>query len=78
QSQGFQNGAIYWTASTGAQISPNGPIRNAWAAQGWETGLLGYPTTGVFSIGGQSTAQNFQGGRIDWSPTTGAKITSGR
>ncbi|MHA7300494.1 GH25 family lysozyme, partial [Pseudarthrobacter sp. MDT1-22] len=39
-SQGYENGAIYWTASTGAHISA-GVIRDAWAAQGWETGPLG-------------------------------------
>jgi len=76
QSQGFQNGAIYWTASTGAQISPEGPIRNAWASQGWENGPLGYPTSGVYSTGGGATAQNFQGGRIDWTSTTGARIST--
>ncbi|MEV7540694.1 LGFP repeat-containing protein, partial [Pseudarthrobacter oxydans] len=62
--------------STGAQISPEGPIRNAWASQGWENGPLGYPTTGVYSTGGGATAQNFQAGRIDWNSTTGARISS--
>ncbi|WP_400158712.1 GH25 family lysozyme [Arthrobacter sp. BPSS-3] len=75
QSQGYQNGAIYWTSTTGAQLSPNGPIRNAWAAQGWETGPLGYPTSGQYPTANGNTAQNFQGGRIDSSPTTGTKTT---
>jgi GH25 family lysozyme M1 (1,4-beta-N-acetylmuramidase) len=76
KSQGYENGAIYWTATTGAQLSPNGPIRSAWGSQGWESGPLGYPTTGVFSTVGGATAQNFQGGRIDWSPTGGTKINN--
>ncbi|WP_344000316.1 GH25 family lysozyme [Pseudarthrobacter sulfonivorans] len=76
KSQGYENGAIYWTAATGAQLSPNGPIRSAWASQGWESGPLGYPTTGVFSTVGGGNAQSFQGGRIDWSPTGGTRITN--
>ncbi|WP_224047027.1 M43 family zinc metalloprotease [Arthrobacter sp. NicSoilB4] len=78
KSQGYQNGAIYWTTTTGAQLSPNGPIRNAWGAQGWESGPLGYPTTGVYSTGNGNLAQNFQGGRIDWSSTAGVKTTLSR
>ncbi|WP_426938592.1 GH25 family lysozyme [Pseudarthrobacter sp. S3] len=76
KSQGYENGAIYWTATTGAQLSPNGPIRSAWAAQAWESGPLGYPTTGVYSTVGGGNAQNFQGGRIDWSPTSGTRISN--
>ena len=75
KSQGYENGAIYWTAATGAHISA-GAIRDAWAAQGWESGPLGYPTTGVFSTVGGGNAQSFQGGRIDWSPTGGTRITN--
>jgi hypothetical protein len=38
----FQGGSIYWTARNGAAMV-RGAIRHAWAAQGWETGPLGYP-----------------------------------
>jgi LGFP repeat len=38
----FQGGSIYWTPALGA-VMIRGAIRNRWAAQGWETGPLGYP-----------------------------------
>ncbi len=38
----FQNGSIYWTPGTGPMMV-RGPIRDLWAAQGWERGPLGYP-----------------------------------
>ncbi|MEV7999346.1 GH25 family lysozyme, partial [Pseudarthrobacter oxydans] len=74
-SQGFQNGAIYWTASTGAQISPEGPIRNAWASQGWENGPLGYPTTAVRTAANGAQSQGYQKGAIYWTASTGAQIS---
>lgn len=36
--------SVYWSKETGAH-SVQGEIRKSWAAQGWETGALGYPTT---------------------------------
>ena len=77
QSQGYQNGAIYWTATTGARIS-SGPIRAAWGAQGWENGPLGYPVTDEYPAAGGDVAQDYQGGRIEWSSTNGARIFSPR
>ncbi len=74
----FQNGAILWSPSTGAHISM-GVIRTAWAAQGYERGYLGYPTSDIVSglING-GTYQSFQNrGAIIWSPTTGAQISFG-
>ncbi len=41
---GTLQSSIYWTASTGAH-PVYGRIRVKWAALGWETGPLGYPTT---------------------------------
>jgi hypothetical protein len=38
----FQRGSIYWTANTGP-MSVRPPVRDGWAAQGWETGPFGYP-----------------------------------
>ena len=74
--QAFQNGSIYWTADTGARAS-YGPIRAAWAAQGFEGGKLGYPTTDVLSYPGGGLAQVYQGGSIYWTAATGAHATSG-
>ncbi|WP_077490083.1 GH25 family lysozyme [Sinomonas mesophila] len=74
--QNFQRGAIVWSPASGAQISPNGPIRDAWKASGFETGVLAYPTSGVVTglVNGGSY-QNFQRGAIIWSPATGAQTS---
>ena len=74
--QNFQNGAIIWSSASGPQVSPNGPIRSAWQSSGFETGPLGYPTTGV--VGGLVNGgnyENFQNGAIIWSPTSGAQLS---
>ena len=75
QSQGYENGAIYWTATTGARISA-GAIRAAWGAQGWENGPLGYPVTDEYPSADGDVAQDYQGGRIEWSSGKGARIIS--
>ncbi|MGZ2393058.1 polysaccharide deacetylase family protein, partial [Pseudarthrobacter sp. PvP022] len=75
--QNYPGGVIHWSAATGARIT-KGAIDAAWAAQGWENGGLGYPTSN--EIGGLKDGgvyQNFQGGVIHWSPATGARITKG-
>jgi uncharacterized protein with LGFP repeats/GH25 family lysozyme M1 (1,4-beta-N-acetylmuramidase) len=74
--QNFQGGAIIWSPATGAQLSPTGPIRTAWAANRYETGTLAYPTGPVTCglING-GCYQNFQGGAIIWSPATGAQLS---
>ncbi|MFF2675125.1 LGFP repeat-containing protein, partial [Arthrobacter koreensis] len=74
--QNYQNGAILWSKTTGAQISANGPIREAWRKTGYETGALGYPT-GPETCGLRDGGcyQNYQNGAILWSKTTGAQIS---
>ncbi|MCW2508529.1 MAG: hypothetical protein JWP68_1677, partial [Modestobacter sp.] len=65
----FQGGSIYWSPSTGAQAVA-GAIRDAWAAQGWESGSWGYPT-GYAQQSGSTVTQRFQGGTATWNTTTG-------
>jgi hypothetical protein len=73
--QAFQNGRIYWSPSTGAHWLW-GSILKAWEAQRSENGHLGYPTSDErYARGGSWTA--FQGGRIYWSPATGAQWIRG-
>jgi len=75
--QSFLGGRIHWSRATGAHITRGG-ILAAWAASGYERGVLGYPTsdeTGGLKDGG--SYQTFQGGIIHWSPATGARITRG-
>gem|GEM_PF-1136750 len=75
--QAFQGGTIYWTAGTGAHATA-GPVRAAWAAQGFETGKLGYPTTDETASVNGGVSQGFQGGAIYWTPTTGAHASVGK
>ncbi|NLE80015.1 MAG: hypothetical protein GX610_10620, partial [Rhodococcus sp.] len=62
----FQNGPIYWSAASGAH-----PVVNhffaAWARQGYEGGILGYPTTDeIVNPDGIGRRQEFQGAAIYW------------
>ncbi|SDO35355.1 LGFP repeat-containing protein, partial [Klenkia soli] len=68
--QVFQGGRIYSTATTGAH-AVSGPIQQAWIAQGWEAGSLGYPTGDARPVQ-DGTAQDFQGGTLTWNTTTGS------
>ncbi|MBP1135999.1 peptidoglycan/xylan/chitin deacetylase (PgdA/CDA1 family) [Arthrobacter sp. PvP023] len=72
--QVFQGGQIHWSAATGAH-GTKGAIGAAWAAQGWENGLLGYPTSDEYIASGGVAAQNYQGGQVTWSPARGISIT---
>lgn len=70
--QNYEGGAVIWSSTTGAHES-FGPIRQAWASTGFETGKLGYPTSEVYSVT-NGTEQDFQGGKIVYSNGT-ATIT---
>ncbi|MCO4263776.1 lysozyme M1 [Pseudarthrobacter sp. MDT3-26] len=73
--QNFEKGTIMWSAASGAHPMVPGPIQQAWAGQGFENGTLGYPTAPqTCTTDGQSCAQTFQSGRIEWTALGGAKI----
>ncbi len=73
----FQAGSIFWTAGTGAH-EVRGAIRDRWAATGWESGPLGFPTTGQLTTpNGVGRVNHFQGGSIFWTPGTGAQDVRG-
>jgi uncharacterized protein with LGFP repeats/L,D-peptidoglycan transpeptidase YkuD (ErfK/YbiS/YcfS/YnhG family) len=61
--QNFQKGALISSPATGIHLSI-GATRNAWAATGFESGKLGYPTTDNYVAADGSTVQDYQGGRI--------------
>ncbi|WP_176451753.1 CHAP domain-containing protein [Enemella dayhoffiae] len=70
--RGYQNGAIYWSAGSGAHFI-RGAISDRWGQLRWEAGRLGYPTSDEFcGLRDGGCGQAFQGGMIYWSPTTGA------
>jgi uncharacterized protein with LGFP repeats len=71
--QMYEGGGIVWSPTTGAHLS-KGAIRTAWAGTGFENGPLGYPTSSEYAGSNGTVVQNFQGGRITWSPTSGIQI----
>ncbi|WP_144008724.1 septal ring lytic transglycosylase RlpA family protein [Enemella evansiae] len=68
--QRLQGGMIYWSPPSGSH-PVRGAILAGYAAQGWEAGRLGYPTSSEFGTGGTIT-QNFQGDKLVYNPATGS------
>lgn len=71
--QGFENGAITFTDSSGA-VYVEGPIRDFYNANGGLTGVLGWPAGAPACPTATSCSQEFQGGFVDWTATTGAVL----
>ena len=73
----FERGSIYWSPASGAhQIG--GAIRDRWAALGWESGVLGFPTTNELPTpDGVGRANGFQRGSVYWTARTGAHQIGG-
>lgn len=63
----YENGAIYWSPDSGTRISKGG-IRAIYGSLGYEKGRLGYPTSDEYATT-SGVSQNYQGGKINWSPT---------
>ncbi|MDF2048678.1 GH25 family lysozyme, partial [Arthrobacter sp. Cr_A7] len=73
--RGYEAGIVMWSPTAGAQPSLAGPIRDAWARKGYENGQMGYPVSGVIcGLKNGGCFQNYQGGSIMWSPSTGAAL----
>ncbi len=72
----FEYGAITWSPTAGAHET-HGAIRAHWAALGYESGLLGFPTTDESPAANGGRYNNFEYGAITWSPTAGAHETHG-
>ncbi|KAA8969826.1 N-acetylmuramoyl-L-alanine amidase [Mycobacterium sp.] len=68
----FQKGAMYWSPETGA-APVTGAIYEAWAALGYERGVLGLPTSGEIQEP-QWVTQNFQHGTLNVDRLTGHVI----
>ncbi|WP_432502350.1 family 43 glycosylhydrolase [Kineococcus arenarius] len=69
----FAGGSVYFSPASGTHVV-RGAIRDAWAAQGWETGRLGYPTSDEYDVAGGKRS-DFQGGSITWTPARGAVVS---
>ncbi|WP_104130360.1 hypothetical protein [Cryobacterium sp. N21] len=76
--QVFQGGEIFWNASTGPRIV-SGAILTTYHAVSGQSGLLGWPSSGVVQIGanGGGQAQAFQNGSIYWTSAAGARVVTG-
>ena len=73
--QNFQGGSIMWSAATGAAFVPFGAIRDYWAAQGYENGPLGFPTSNATcGLRAGGCFQLFQAGSVLWSAPNGAHL----
>ncbi len=70
----LQGGAIFWSAATGAN-EVHGAIWAQYSAMGAGTSALGLPTSDEIAGPQQgSRLNNFQRGRIVWSPVTGTAV----
>ncbi|MBV9640156.1 MAG: LGFP repeat-containing protein [Mycobacteriaceae bacterium] len=68
----FNHGAIYWSPETGA-APVLGAIYDAWAAQGFERGPLGLPTSGELQEP-EWIVQNFQHGTLNFDRQSSAVL----
>ena len=73
--QAFERGRIYWSAGTGPRWV-RGSIQQAWVGRGAENGFLRFPTSDELQASG-GAFQAFQGGRVYWSPNSGARWIRG-
>jgi uncharacterized protein with LGFP repeats len=58
-------------------VDPTASINMAWRAAGGEAGPLGVKQGEQYPIGGDGLAQNFAGGKVYFSPATGANAVEG-
>ena len=75
--QGYQNGAIIGTPSTGFWESIN-PIRERWAQTGYQNGFMGYPTGPVVvTVDKSASWQQYEHGVFIWGKDTGTWESKG-
>ena len=75
--QPFQAGWLFWSPTTGARVVA-GDVGAGWFARGAQNGVLGYPVGAqVCGLRDGGCLQQFQGGRVYWSPATGAHWVRG-
>jgi uncharacterized protein with LGFP repeats len=74
----FQNGAIYWSDTTGSRVVLAGPIHDEWLLRGAGGGQLGYPTGDtVCGLTDSGCRQEFENGPLYSSRSTGVHRVSG-
>ena len=78
--QKFDKGSIHHSKKTGAHFTEaNSPIQKKWAAQKYENGELGYPSSDplTFKYEKGTDYQNFEGGMVTADPQAGTHIMKG-
>ncbi|WP_455834803.1 LGFP repeat-containing protein [Pseudarthrobacter siccitolerans] len=75
--QDFQFGQIVYSTETGSRFM-RGPIGATWNVYGGPRGHLGYLTSNEIVLTGGGAKQYFQYGAVVWSPSIGAKTSTGR
>ncbi|MBG6216621.1 uncharacterized protein with LGFP repeats/GH25 family lysozyme M1 (1,4-beta-N-acetylmuramidase) [Arthrobacter sp. CAN_A6] len=74
--RGYVNGAVLWSAGSGAAATLNGPLRKAWLDSGAQNGPMGYPVSAQgCGIRDGGCYQSFQGGEILYSAASGAHLS---
>ena len=75
--QRFQGGALHWSGPTGARTVA-GAVLKGWSKAGGPAGALGYPVTDtICGLRKGGCGQNFRGGSVYWSSSTGARVLTG-
>jgi uncharacterized protein with LGFP repeats/methionine-rich copper-binding protein CopC len=73
----FQQGWVYWTASTGAH-EIHGAIADTWFRLGGDRSALGYPTSNELGTpDGRGRYNTFERGSVYWTASTGAHEVRG-
>lgn len=70
--QAFQGGTIYRRYGEPGYVV-RGVIGDRWAAEGFETGPLGWPTSDERDNGTGGRVQDFEGGQLSWDPSGAVK-----
>jgi trimeric autotransporter adhesin len=76
RAQTYERGRIIWSPGTGAR-GVWGLIHDKYMALGGPSGPLGLPTSDETATAGGGRVSIFQGGRVYWSPETGAHAVWG-
>ncbi|MBN1093855.1 hypothetical protein JKP75_15625 [Blastococcus sp. TML/M2B] len=75
--QVFQYGVVYDSPAAGTAVAKGG-IGYTWMGRGAENGAFGYPVgSEECGLPAGGCAQNFQHGRITWSPASGVHLLTG-
>ncbi|WP_275451049.1 GH25 family lysozyme, partial [Arthrobacter sp. Br18] len=74
--RGYANGAVLWSAGSGAAATLNGTLRTAWLNSGAQNGPMGYPLRAQgCGIKDNGCYQAFQGGEVLFSAASGAHLS---